>query len=581
MERIKVLLVDDDQSLLDVSKIYLERLESKLEIYTTLSATDAYLNIKDDSFDVIVSDYQMSGMDGLELLKKIREESMDIPFIIFTGKGREEVAIQALNLGADYYLQKGGDPKSQFRELINLIEKSVEKKKSEIALRKSEEKFSKIFQYSLNSIFIYNIRERKFIDINENFTKMFNYDRTEIIGKKMTEIKIFARPTDYEYFEKTVLEKNEILDFETLLVGKNARVYPVLVSATQIDIEGELSVLVNIKDISEIVQALEELKEGEQKYKFLFNESPAILFRLNLFEIKKLIENMTTEEQLFFKEQLFEDPQQIEDYIHFVKVIEMNKTAMEFLEIDSQDELEKGILTTILQKNLDFIAYHINELLAGNKIVAYNGSITNRHNETLFITSRLSIAPGSEETWSKILLSILDVTEIEKARATIQKERKAFKLITEAAINSSNKQELCDNILFNLVNSLGFQFGTIRYYDEKQQVLIPVSFHGMDAEIKELVKPIKINDETSKLITRLKRREVIVIDDASKREFFDASKILQKLETKSYVFFPLLKGNNDYLGSISMGSKENKKLTIEDKLFFETVAEMISVVLQK
>ncbi|MCK4896695.1 MAG: response regulator, partial [Candidatus Heimdallarchaeota archaeon] len=94
------------------------------------------------NYDVIVCDYLMPTMDGLDLLKRIKEEDIDIPFIIFTGRSREEVVIQALNLGADLYLRKGGDAKSQFTELINDIRNVVKRKQVEEALRESEERFS-------------------------------------------------------------------------------------------------------------------------------------------------------------------------------------------------------------------------------------------------------------------------------------------------------------------------------------------------------------------------------------------------------------------------------------------------------
>ena len=51
----------------------------------------------------------------------------DIPFILFTGRGREEVVIEAINNGVDFYLQKGGDPKAQFAELGHKIKKAVNK----------------------------------------------------------------------------------------------------------------------------------------------------------------------------------------------------------------------------------------------------------------------------------------------------------------------------------------------------------------------------------------------------------------------------------------------------------------------
>ncbi len=77
--------------------------------------------------DAIVSDYEMPGMDGIIFLKMLRNKGDTTPFIIFTGKGREIVAMEALNFGADFYLQKGGDPSAEFAELRNMIEMAVER----------------------------------------------------------------------------------------------------------------------------------------------------------------------------------------------------------------------------------------------------------------------------------------------------------------------------------------------------------------------------------------------------------------------------------------------------------------------
>ncbi|MFW9922421.1 MAG: response regulator [Candidatus Thorarchaeota archaeon] len=133
---INILLVDDEANLLEASKLYLEKLSSKFNVSTLSSAYEALNVLKKKDFDIIISDYQMPNMDGLEFLSTLRKNGDDSPFIIFTGKGREEVAIQALNLGADFYLQKGGDTNSQFRELLNLINKLMEKKATEFARKR-------------------------------------------------------------------------------------------------------------------------------------------------------------------------------------------------------------------------------------------------------------------------------------------------------------------------------------------------------------------------------------------------------------------------------------------------------------
>jgi len=79
-------------------------------------------------YDAIISDFQMPEIDGITLLKEIRASGNTIPFIIFTGRGREDVVIEALNNGADHYIQKGGNPDAQFTELAHSIRRSVERR---------------------------------------------------------------------------------------------------------------------------------------------------------------------------------------------------------------------------------------------------------------------------------------------------------------------------------------------------------------------------------------------------------------------------------------------------------------------
>jgi len=72
-------------------------------------------------YDAIVADYEMPEMDGITFLREVRRRGMTTPFIIFSGRGREEVVIEAINNGADFYLQKNGNPSTQFAELRNMI----------------------------------------------------------------------------------------------------------------------------------------------------------------------------------------------------------------------------------------------------------------------------------------------------------------------------------------------------------------------------------------------------------------------------------------------------------------------------
>ncbi|MDD1719847.1 MAG: response regulator [Methanoregulaceae archaeon] len=145
MAILSVLLVDDEPALLDVTRLFLQK-DGMMTFETCISAEEALKKMESISFDAIVSDFEMPGMDGIELLKHLRSRGNTTSFIIFTGKGREEVVIEALNNGADFYLQKGGDPRSQFAELRNMILKAVQRRKAEEALIESERRYRNLIE---------------------------------------------------------------------------------------------------------------------------------------------------------------------------------------------------------------------------------------------------------------------------------------------------------------------------------------------------------------------------------------------------------------------------------------------------
>ncbi|WP_148208107.1 response regulator [Methanosphaerula palustris] len=91
-------------------------------------------------YEAIISDYQMLKKDGITFLKEVRVRFGSTPFILFTGHGREEVVIQALKSGADFYLLKGGDPRSLFAELMHKIRIVVQRRQTEDALRTNDER---------------------------------------------------------------------------------------------------------------------------------------------------------------------------------------------------------------------------------------------------------------------------------------------------------------------------------------------------------------------------------------------------------------------------------------------------------
>ncbi|WGI17965.1 PAS domain S-box protein [Methanonatronarchaeum sp. AMET-Sl] len=183
----KVLFVDDEPSFSEQAKLFLEKIDSQITILPVNSAKKALKRLNNSRFDVIVSDYQMPGMNGLEFLEIIREKrNSDIPFIIFTGRGREEVAMKALNLGADRYFQKKGNPKTQYEILAQAIKQEYNNWQSKKKLKKTEKIQSIILEQTSDYIAFHN-PEHNLIWANNSYQNALEMDLEELKGQKCFE----------------------------------------------------------------------------------------------------------------------------------------------------------------------------------------------------------------------------------------------------------------------------------------------------------------------------------------------------------------------------------------------------------
>src|SRR6056297_1808310 len=123
-QEIQILHVDDDPSITDLTGTFLEREDDRFAVETATSADEGLERINDRPPDCIVSDYNMPGMNGIEFLQAVRERYPDLPFILFTGKGSEAVASDAISVGVTDYLQKGSGTE-RYELLANRIRNAV------------------------------------------------------------------------------------------------------------------------------------------------------------------------------------------------------------------------------------------------------------------------------------------------------------------------------------------------------------------------------------------------------------------------------------------------------------------------
>lgn len=275
---IRVLCVDDEPSLLTLARLFLEK-SGGFTVGVAESAREALEAHDILSYDVIVSDYQMPDMDGIEFLKAVRQRFGDIPFILFTGRGREEIVIAAINNGADFYLQKGGDPKAQFAELSHKVRQAVRRKQAEALLKESEEKYRMLVEHSRDGIFI--IQDGRLVFYNNALAGLSGYTQEELDGKLLSDL---IAPEDREMVLSRARERArgglvpERYEF-SLLHKDGINKSRMLVSTYLGTYHGRPASFGTFYDVTEERRREEALRESEEKYRTILENIQDAYYR--------------------------------------------------------------------------------------------------------------------------------------------------------------------------------------------------------------------------------------------------------------------------------------------------------------
>ena len=136
-DTVYVLHVDDDADFVEMAATFLEREDERLIVSTAATASEGFDHLAEHDVDCIVSDHDMPGKNGIEFLEAVRETYPGLPFVLYTGKGSEEIASDAISAGVTDYLQKEGGT-DQYAILANRVMNAVERYRIEQEAERTE-----------------------------------------------------------------------------------------------------------------------------------------------------------------------------------------------------------------------------------------------------------------------------------------------------------------------------------------------------------------------------------------------------------------------------------------------------------
>jgi PAS domain S-box-containing protein len=263
-DAIRVLLVDDESSFAEMAAGSLERADERFEIELETDAEAGLDRATEAEVDCIISDHDLPGMDGIDFLEAVREVEPELPFVLFTGKGSEEIASEAISAGVTDYLQKevGTD---QFEVLANRVNNAVEASRTERELKEHErelERYETFVETIAGGVFAQDA-EGRYSFVNSYIEEKTGYDREEIIGETPS---MFLEASELEMFEDGILAmlegSTESVTAETEIVRADGDTVPVEVRVTLLPTDdgfrGIIGVVQDISDRKQRQRALEQ-----------------------------------------------------------------------------------------------------------------------------------------------------------------------------------------------------------------------------------------------------------------------------------------------------------------------------------
>lgn len=265
----RVLYVDDEQDFLDLFILFFKKV---FEIIPAVGGIQALEILQRETIDVVITDYDMKVMNGLELLKEIKTRFPEIPVIFHTGQGNEAVAREAFTTGASDYFTKDISGFAQKEKLQNAVLKAMEIRKATKEKLESEQKYHNYINNAPEGIMVIDSMG-VICEVNNAILKLLGYSPEALLRNKIFDL---ISPESQEACRKKLesLVREGRAESESFFLKKSGERLFMMVDSIR---TSQNNYLLFLKDLTERKKMEEALQESEERLRTLINASPDII----------------------------------------------------------------------------------------------------------------------------------------------------------------------------------------------------------------------------------------------------------------------------------------------------------------
>jgi len=266
---IGVLHVDDDDRYAELVSTFLERADDRIDVVTATSATAGLEVLDEGGIDCVVSDHDMTGRDGIEFLEAVREDHPDLPFILFTGKGSEEIASLAISAGVDDYLQKGRGTE-QYTLLANRVVNYVGRARG----RTQRQRLLAAIETTRDGVALLDT-DGEYVYVNEAYGDLYGVDPADVVGQHWTDVFPDEEASFLDEVVRPALETDDYWEDESTVERADGSTFVAERTATA---TGTDEFVWSVRDVTDRKERERALTETNRQLKAVLDTVEAAIF---------------------------------------------------------------------------------------------------------------------------------------------------------------------------------------------------------------------------------------------------------------------------------------------------------------